>query len=67
MSNFEKIIWLGIAGYGVYSAGNAFVDQLHKVERRGPDLLNVLVLAGLGAAFLIRLDSTSEEAKTLFS
>lgn len=67
MNNFEKLLWLGIAGYGVYSAGNAFVNQLNKVDRRGPDLVSVLVLAGLGAAFLIRLDSTAEQAKTLFS
>lgn len=67
MSNFEKLFWLGVAGYGVYSAGSAFVNQLHKVERRGPDLLSVLVLAGLGATFLIRIDSTAEQAKTLFT
>lgn len=67
MSNFEKLLWLGVAGYGVYSAGNAFVDQLHKVERRDPDLLSLLVLVGLGAAFLIRLDSTAEQAKILLS
>jgi len=67
MSNCEKLLWLGVAGYGMYSAGNAFVNQLHNVERRGPDPLSVLVLAGLGAAFLIRLDSTAEQVKTLFS
>ena len=67
MSNFEKLFWLGVAGYGVYSAGNAFVNQLHKVEHSGADLLNVIALVGLGAAFLIRLDSTAEQAQTLFA
>lgn len=67
MSNLEKVIWLGLAGYGAYSAGNAFTNQLKKVERQGVDALNLLVLLGLGATFLIRLESTAKQAEQLLA
>lgn len=67
MSNLEKLLWLGVASYGVYSAGKAFVDQLNEVEQSGPDLIKVVVLVGVGAAFLVRFDSAAEQAKIVFS
>lgn len=65
MSNIEKVFWLGVAGYGVYSAGSAFANQLNRVERKDPDAMSLLILVGLGAAFLIRLESTAKQAELM--
>lgn len=67
MSNLEKLFWLGVAGYGVYSAGDRFIKQLNKIERQGPDLIGLLVLAGLGAVFLIRFESTADQAQAVLT
>lgn len=63
MKDLEKALWLAVGVYGVYAAGNAVRNQFNKVERQGADLLNVAILLGLGATFLIRLDRTAVQTR----
>lgn len=67
MKDFEKVALLGASIYALYRIGSDFGTQFQKVEKGNPNLLDILVLAGLGITFLNRLDSTASQTRALLA
>jgi len=67
MSDFEKLLLLGVAGVGLYTASQAFSNQWNRIEKQGASVIGLLVLAGLGATLFYKFEDATDRAKDLLN